>query len=396
LRDIEKVNRLLLEHVEMETVVACRCLDYKKEDLKEKVKFLFDPFGGLKSHIKKGQRVLLKVNLLMDKPPEAAVTTHPLLVKAVAEMVVEAGGIVVIGDSPGGPFSKTLLKRAYEKTGLVAVAQELGAELNYNTEQIKVPFEEGRYSKSFVLGKYLTDADFIINMPKLKTHGLTLITGAVKNLFGAIPGLLKAEYHLKMPDILSFSEMLVDLALCIKPGFNIMDAVIGMEGAGPSAGEPRNYGYLLGGISPLAVDVVAAYLMGISPLSKVSIIKVARERGLVSDIAKVNLVGDSLVPDSDVKIPEVIRSSNLLDRKLPEPLATLLKNLLRPGPVFNHHKCVGCGDCYRSCPATTIEMINKKAKVNLDNCIRCFCCQELCQHQAVSIKRPFLGKLLKF
>ncbi len=380
----------------MEKVVVSHCHTYNEEELREKVEFLFEPFNNLKSHFKRGQRVLLKVNLLMDKPPEAAVTTNPLLVKVVAQIVKEAGGVVVIGDSPGGPFTRTSLRKAYEKCGLNAVAREVGVELNYDTSQVKVPFEKGLYSKSFILGKYIKDVDYIINMPKLKTHGLTLITGAVKNLFGGIPGLLKAEYHLKMPDIINFSEMLVDLAFCIKPGFNIMDAVIGMEGAGPSAGEPRNYGYLLGGRSPLAIDVAAAYLLGVNPLNKVSILKVARDRGLVSDIDELELIGDRLKTFNNIKLPEVIRSSNLLDRRLPEPLATFLNNLLRPRPVFNHHKCIGCGDCYKSCPAATIEMVNKKAVVELDECIRCFCCQELCEYQAVSIKRPFLGKLLKF
>ncbi|MDI3548247.1 MAG: hypothetical protein PWR10_1899 [Halanaerobiales bacterium] len=377
----------------MEKVAIIRSQDYNEERLHRDVRVLLDLLGGVKEFVRPGQRVLLKVNLLMGKPPEAAVTTAPALVKVITRLVQEAGGRVIIGDSPGGPFTVKALKRAYEKSGLARVAAETGAELNYNTGQERVPFAGGRYNKSFVLGKFIREADVIINLPKLKTHGLTMFTGAVKNLFGAIPGLLKAEYHLKMPRIDLFSQMLIDLAFCVKPVLNIMDGIIGMEGEGPSGGSPREFGYLLASPSAVALDVVSALLLGITPLSKAPVIAAAGERGLLAS-TQLEIVGDKLIPYRDVKIPVIEQKSNLLDQKLPAPVSNLLDKFLRPKPVFNHQKCLGCGDCNRCCPAGVIKMAKGKPVVVLENCIRCFCCQELCQYQAVEIKRPLLGKLV--
>ncbi|MFW6035355.1 MAG: DUF362 domain-containing protein [Halothermotrichaceae bacterium] len=375
-------------------VSVVKCANYSEKELKNRLKELLKPYNGMKAFVKPGQKVLLKVNLLMDSPPEAVVTTNPVLVKAVARLVQQAGGKVIIGDSPGGPFRPGLLKRVYQKSGLKKIADEIGAELNFNTGQEKVSYSEGIYNKSFVLGKYVTEADVIINLPKLKTHGLTVMTAAVKNLFGTIPGVLKAEYHVKMPEVEVFSEMLLELAFCVKPALNIVDAVVGMEGDGPSGGDARNFGYIMASRSPLAVDVASANLLGIKPQSKVPYIEAARKRGWVADISKLEIVGQELEPLKGVKVPPAINSSNLIDQRLPEPIANFLENILKPRPVFNHDKCVSCGDCYQSCPADTIIMKNNYPEVELDDCIRCFCCQEMCKYKAVEIKRPILARLL--
>lgn len=377
----------------MEKVAVQKCNKYDEGTLFVKVKQIFDLLGGINSFVEPDQKVLLKVNMLMGKPPAAAVTTNPGLVKVVTKLVQEAGGKVIIGDSPGGSFTEGGLRRAYERCGFKKVADETGATLNFVTEDERVSFSEGKVSKSFTLAKYITDTDIIINLPKLKTHGMTMYTGAIKNLFGAIPGLLKAEYHLKMPEIASFNQMLIDLCLAVKPSLNIMDAVVGMEGEGPSGGQPRNFGYLMGGSSAFALDVAGVYLMGINPVTKVPLIKGLKERKLVADFNELYLVGDKLYPASKVKIPAIEQDSNLLDQKMPAFMAKLLNYFLRPRPVFNHDKCTGCGVCYESCPPQTIEMINGKPVVNLDDCIRCFCCQELCQFEAVEIKRPLLSRL---
>ncbi|ACL69069.1 DUF362 domain-containing protein [Halothermothrix orenii] len=376
----------------MERVSVIKCDSYK--GVEEKVVSAVKLLGGIEKFVKPGQKVLLKVNLLMGKPPDKAITTHPRVVKAVGELVKQAGGQVIIGDSPGGPFTKNALRKIYRVTGMEEVAEELGAELNYDVEQEKVEYRSGIITKSFIVGKYITGADVIINIPKLKTHGMTMYTGAVKNLYGAIPGLLKADYHLRMPELSHFSQMLIDLAFCVKPALNIMDGIIGMEGDGPSGGTPRKFGYILASASPLGLDVAALFLMGVRPLNKVPLIKAARERGEVADITDINLVGDKLYPLDDVEIPQGDRVSNLLDKRLPGPLANILGYLLRPRPVFDHGRCTGCQVCFKHCPAKTIEMVAGKPEVNLNNCIRCFCCQELCPYNAVDIKRPLLGRLI--
>lgn len=377
----------------METVNICQCKDYNFEAITKELRAIFAKYK-VADHIRPGSSVLLKVNLLTDKPPEAAVTTNHIFVKSLARLVRELGARVIIGDSPGGPFRSSLLKKVYQQTGLYELAGEEGIELNYDLEQENIVFSGGKYKRSFIIAKYYTKADFVINLPKLKTHGMTMMTGAVKNLFGSIPGLLKAEYHFKMPRIDLFAGMLIDLALCLKPNLTIMDAIIGMEGEGPSAGDPRKFGYIIAGLSPFAVDIAAAYLMGINPLTDLPTIQAAKERGLPASITDIELTGDELRVLRDVKIPAIEKSSNLIDRKLPKNISNMLSLFLRPRPIFHHEKCTNCADCYRNCPADVITMKEKGPEVNLKNCIRCFCCQELCKYQAVEIKRPLLGRLL--
>ena len=377
----------------METVIVKHCDSYDEKLVNTKISQLFAELGGIESYVRPGQNVLLKVNLLMEKPAEAMVTTHPLVVKAVAKLVRDAGANPIIGDSPGGPFSKILLERAYQRSGLKEVAEELGVELNYDIEQEKVAFD-GKLNKSFVLGKFVSRADLIINIAKMKTHGLTMMTGAVKNLFGTIPGLLKAEYHLKMPQVADFAEMLVELALCVNPVLNIVDGIWGMEGEGPSAGRIRQFSYLLAGRSPFAVDTALAYFLGIDPANRAPVINAAGKRGLSSSLDEIEFVGDELIPPGDVEIPDSIEKSNLIDRRLPKAITRIMELLLKPRPAFLPEKCTGCRICYQSCPPQAIRMNNHKAEVVLDECIRCFCCQELCKYQAVKIKRPLLGKVL--
>ena len=388
----------------MGTVAAAQCTGYEEYEIRQSIKEIFKLLDISEKFVSNGDRILLKVNLLMGKPPEAAVTTHPVLVSALAGLLLDAGaGEVIIGDSPGGPFSKSMLKRFYSRSGLTGVAEiSSKIKLNYNTSWQKVSFSEGRVSKSFCIADFVTEADLIINIPKLKTHGLTRFTGAVKNLFGVIPGLKKGEYHFKSPEVAYFCEMLLDLAELVKPDLNIMDAVVGMEGEGPSGGTPREFGYLLGSPAAEELDLAAAYLLGIKPLTAAPQIKRGAMRGLPSVIEELNLKGVPLKSPEDVDVPPPGGETNLLLNKLPAPLARWGEKFLKPRPVVNSNLCVGCGVCAKSCPVETIELetvseddgkTNDKVSIELENCIRCFCCQELCQYEAIRIKRPLLGRI---
>lgn len=377
----------------MDRVAVKRVKNYDNE-LFNKIKSLVASLGGMDKYVSEGDRVVLKVNLLMGKNPDEAVTTHPEIVRAVARLVKMAGGNPVIADSPGGPFNDLNLNRAYKVSGFKKIAEEENIELNNDTEGKKVEFSNGQIKKSFTIANYAINADLIINLPKLKTHGLTMYTGAVKNLFGLVPGLLKAEYHLNLQEVTHFSEMLVDLAELISPGLTVMDGILGMEGDGPSGGKVKKFNHLLISTSPYAIDLVGAYIMGIKPPNKVPTIASSQKRNLVNDIDSLDIIGDKLKRFKNTKIPKIEKSSNLIDQQLPDFISDFLTNILRPRPVFNHDKCVGCGVCVESCPADTIDLINSKAVVDLDDCIRCFCCQELCSYNAVKIKRPLLGKLL--
>ena len=350
--------------------------------------------GGMSTFVKPGQKVLLKVNLLMKKRPEEAVTTHPSVVEAMVHLVQEAGGIPIIGDSPGGPYTVNSLQAIYTRSGLREVAERTGAILNEDVGQTTIHNPEGKLAKSLTITNCALQADVIIPISKLKTHGMMTFTGAVKILFGVIPGLLKAEYHLKMFKVDDFADLLVDIATYIKPALSIMDGVVGMEGDGPSAGKPRNIGALILSTDPFALDVVAADLIGLKP-EKVPTIRAARARGLTSRLEELQLKGDarSLWRIQGFVIPKAV-SANMLDMvPLPRRVKKFVLNRVRPRPVFEHATCVGCSDCVKNCPAKSITMNeNQRPIVDLEGCIRCFCCQELCPHQAVKLYKPWLAR----
>ena len=324
----------------------------------------------------------------MKKKPEEAVTTHPAVVEAVARLLRDRDAIVIIGDSPGGPYLPGRLKSIYRVCGIEGVALRTGAILNYDVSETVVSFPEGRVTRSFHVINPVLEADYVISLSKLKTHVMTKFTGAAKNLFGTIPGLRKADYHLKMPRVNDFSEMLIDLALCVKPALNIMDGIVAMEGKGPSGGKPRQVGALLVSDDPFALDVVALNLVGIPPETVPTVAR-AKARGLVYDLSQVEIYGDlsqwSIKPFEAPKI-----SGNV---KFPVP--DLITSALRPKPVFLRDMCVGCGDCVANCPPQALKIKDGYPSVSLEKCIRCFCCQELCPRKAVEIKRNPLGRLLE-
>ncbi len=376
-------------------VIIVPCNSYQNEEIKKSTYNMFNTLGGLNNFIKPGQKVLLKVNLLMKKAPEAAVTTHPSLVEAVVNQIQAIGAKVIIADSPGGPFTKNWLKGIYRETGMEAVANKTGAQLNWNFQQQDFPFPEGKILKQITLAQYVKEVDVVISIAKLKTHGFTIYTGAVKNLFGTVPGLLKADYHLRMSDIKDFSNMLVDIAEYVKPQITIMDAVMAMEGAGPSSGDKKHVGLLAASTNPHALDLAFCHHIGLSP-SQVFTLRQAIDRGLVpNDFQELDIQGmerDNLKP-IPFKVPASSRSGHI-PIPLPAAIDRFFYNILRPSPNFIHEKCVGCGLCARNCPAKCIEMIEQRPYADLSRCIRCFCCQELCPYHAVEIKRGRLSRLL--
>jgi uncharacterized protein (DUF362 family)/Pyruvate/2-oxoacid:ferredoxin oxidoreductase delta subunit len=376
-------------------VILKYCPEYTA-DVEGSLREGLQELGGMASFVKPGQRVLLKVNLLMKKRPEEAVTTHPSVVEAVVRLVQEAGGIPIIGDSPGGPYTVGALQAIYARSGLNEVAERTGALLNLDVDQTVVSHPEGKLIKSLTVTNSVIDADVIIPLSKLKTHGMMTFTGAVKILFGVIPGMLKAEYHLKMPDVGSFADLLVDISTWVKPTLSIMDGIVGMEGDGPSAGKTRSIGALILSEDPYALDVVATHLIGLKP-EKVPTIMAARERGLASRIEEVKLGGDarSLWRIQNFEIPKSV-SVNFIDMvPLPKSVRDFLLNRVRPRPVFQHDQCIGCSDCVKNCPPKAL-VLNEQHRpvVDLEACIRCFCCQELCPKQAVEIAKPRLGRRL--
>jgi len=381
----------------MEKVSLLECREYDYAAVRKTLEHTFKNLGGIESYISKGETVLLKVNLLMKKKPEEATTTHPVFVKALAEILADYGAFVVIGDSPGGPFNIKMLKGVYKACGYEEIAEGNRIRLNYNIDSADVTCDSAKILKKLTIVDMMTKVDKVISVSKLKTHGMMMFTGAVKNMFGTIPGIIKAEYHFKMPDVVDFSDMLVDVCVNAAPILSFMDGIVGMEGAGPSAGDPREVGVVLGGTSPYHLDVVATTLINQEPEVVPTIARTIERNITKGDLSDIELSGEDYRKFivKDFVIPS-IRSVSFYSKHLPKSAQKFLDKFLKPKPVFHFDICVGCEECKDCCPPQAIDMKDRKPHVRLDECIRCFCCQELCPKKAVTIHRPWvLSKLRK-
>jgi len=377
----------------MSRVYIARCPDYEEIHVSAAVRESVDALGGIRAFIKPGQRVLIKPNLLRPTPPERGITTHPSVVSAVVRLVQKAGATPIIADSPGGPHNKTFVRLTYERTGMAAIARGTGALCSDDMRTTHVPYPPGHLLKQLDMLALAAEADAIINLPRLKTHGLTLFTGAIKNLFGVIPGLTKSAYHARLPDVKLFSQLLVDIHQCCAPVLTVMDAVTGMEGSGPSHGALRDVGLILASGDGIALDVVATSLVGIAPLA-VPTLAAAAQWGLTSgriedlDILGMPLAEARLSPP--FKLPEtVIGSYSSLQRLI---LQFWPSHFLDVYPTANE-RCVACGTCVDACPVKAISIVEGRARMNAGTCIRCYCCHELCPHNAVDLKRRPLAWL---
>ena len=370
-------------------VAIVKCKDYQEEKVYEAVRESVDLLGGIGSFIRNGDRVLLKPNLLSGKTPEKAVTTHPSVVSAVVRLVKDAGGNPCIGDSPGIGG----LKRVAEKAGIKEVADIMGVKLVEFGEAVDVENRRGHIFKRFEVAKAFLEADVIINLPKLKTHGQMLLTLCVKNNFGFVVGNRKAKWHLKAGvDVDFFAQMLLDLYLLIQPRLTIMDGIVAMEGDGPGNGDPRKVGLIFAGIDCVAIDTVICQTLGI-PSDDVYTIRAARQRGIgETDLKEIEVLGESLgeIKVKDFKLPK----THDIGFHIPKFLSNFLKNIITSMPEIDYTKCRLCQVCVDSCPSQTMKTVNGKVNIDYKSCIRCFCCQELCPEGAVGIKRGWLSDIL--
>ncbi|HLP45892.1 MAG TPA: DUF362 domain-containing protein [Candidatus Kapabacteria bacterium] len=377
-------------------VVVIRCENYAIENVRDAVQKGIDRLGGISAFAKAKEKILLKPNLLVGDHPDKLVTTHPTVFKAVGEIFKAAGVDLYYGDSSGIGH----LERVALHTGLKEVADSLNIHPADFHTPLQVSFPGALLAKQLRLAAGLFEVDGIISLPKMKTHGFTRITGAVKNQFGCIPGLQKAEYHVKMPDVFDFSRVLVDINSYLKSRLRlfIMDGIMAMEGNGPRGGEPSAMKVLLFSTDPVALDAVFCRLIDLDP-EFVPTMKFGKESGLgVYEADEIEICGDDIEP--------LINRDFQVVRRPPERMAsarcypTFLKNKISPRPVINYKRCINCGSCVKQCPVTPKAVDwpagnkNEKPVYNYKRCIRCYCCQEICPEKAITIKIPLLGRLI--
>jgi len=377
------------------TVALVRCSSYENNEVMRAVRRGIDLLGGVRQFARYNEKILLKPNLLNARRPELNVTTHPAVIRAVAQTLKDAGITVSIGDSP----SRGRLDEIYRITGVRDLAAELNLTIADFDHGKTVSFPDGRQNKQFFIAEGVLAADGLINLPKLKTHHLTRLTAAVKNLYGCIPGLNKLEFHVRLPSVEEFSRLLVDLSAYLKPRLTILDAIEAMEGNGPSSGTTRKMNLIALSADPVALDSVVCHLVDLSP-EMVRTNYYGEQFGLgVSDLSRIRLIGDAaeefILPDFDVQRAPLMRF-NLAWRY------RFLKNFISPRPVIDDDQCRKCGDCVTQCPLQpkalrwSDEGKSQPPVYDYSTCIRCFCCQEVCPHSAIAVETPLVLKLIEF
>ena len=372
-------------------VAIVRCADYGEETCERALREVLVPFGGL-DWVRPGMRVVIKANLVSAMKPEKAATTHPALLAALTQMLRERGANVVIGDSPGGTFAAPHLNAVYRVCGL-SEAEAAGAELNRDFSQKEADLPEAHTAKHITYTGYLDGADAIISFCKLKSHGMLSLSAATKNLFGAIPGIIKPEYHYRYPDPMDFADMLIDLNEFFRPKLYLVDAVQTMEGNGPTAGTPKYMGALLAGTNPHKIDLLCAKLIGLEA-KNVPTLRAAQERGLTPASAEeLEVSGDAeeFVCKDFVTVQKGTGTD--FGAQKGKLLGAAAKTVLRARPKLKRSRCVGCGVCRNTCPAHAIVIEKGKAKIDRRACIRCFCCQEFCPKGAMRVHRTWVARI---
>lgn len=349
-------------------------------------------------------KITLKLNLVMKKDPALAATTHPAVVEAVILWLNSMGVSsrnITIADSFGGPYIEATMKSIYKGCGIEEVSNRLGTTLNYDTSFKQVSYPDGKISRLFNVITPVTDADIIINICKLKSHALTGMSAAVKNLFGIIPGTQKFEMHARYPDLTDFAQMLNDLCLWLhteKRVISICDGIVGMEGNGPTGGTPKPIGALLMSENSFALDMAASHILNLQ--DSVKMLDFAIERDLIpKNLSELNLTGADIKSLIIKDFKRSDASGGKFFKNLPNFMGGRLLKFVEPKPIINVKKCIGCGECVRSCPVQTITLEKSKnskrlAVIHTEKCIKCFCCQELCPHLAVKIKKNPILKLI--
>lgn len=375
-------------------VAIVRCPDYETESLTTAISRLVSLIGGLPTISQPNASVFIKINHLGNHPISRAVNTHPELVSRFATTLSGSTSNITIGDgldsSDDSPFITTGYELVCRRQGL-RLLNLCGR--GYRT----VAIPQARIVCEVPLPLTVLEADRVVSMPKLKTHSLTLLTGAIKNSYGYLPHAFRVGLHRDhvLPD--RFSAVVVDVFAARRPDFVLMDAIDALEGNGPSAGgRPRRLGLLLAGTDAVAVDAVASALVGLDPM-EVATTRIADASGLgVGQLDRIEIVGERLqdVRCPDFALPRTHFIMGAVISRVPGPVISVASRVARATrlwPRVDRRRCIGCGLCVSHCPKEAVRIVDGKALIDYDECISCFCCQEFCQSDAVRPTRSIPG-----
>ncbi len=371
----------------MDSVYFSKCDAYDLSAVEARLRSAFSALGVDVPGQFSNKTVLLKPNLLGAYQPEKGVTTHPIVLEAIIRIVSDVNCTIWLGDSPNGVQQS--LEEVWNVTGMTALCDRYGVEKKF--------FErEGAIEKNGkIISKPILDADILINVPKFKTHGLTLLTAAVKNMFGAVPGLKKTAYHRECRSKEIFARCLVEIAEIRRPDFNILDGIESMGGNGPSGGYIVPLGLLAVTRDMHAIDYLLAKLLGVSP-REVDMLDEAEKLGFVNLKDEPKVVGESLGSFDmtnfglSVTARRNFRGSRWFQYCI-RKLMSSMKILIRP----EHHKCVKCGMCGRICPIDNITFENGYPVINNEKCIECYCCHEVCPENALELEESLPLRIVK-
>lgn len=391
-------------------VAVVRCGDYEQHNVERAVLRAVELLGGLEAVFSQGVKpldknshIVLKPNLLAKTGPEKACTTHPAVFKAVGRLLQNEGyGNLSYGDSPGNPMIR--VERVAEECGIKEAADSLGIPLGDFEHGTQVEFPQGRAADKFVICNEIIAADGVVNICKMKTHQLERITGAVKNTFGCVYGVNKGASHARFATAEVFAKMIADLNCMVKPKLHIMDGIVAMEGNGPQSGTPKEMNVILASTDPVALDAVFCHLVDLRPelvptnvsgmeqgVGSYREIEILSEDGRLTAAEAAGRYGDGTF--------DVQRGAEY--RGMLKPIR-LLAPLLEKKPVIKKENCVGCGICVNACPVEG-KAIHVKgpakgsgrgiAAYDYDKCIKCYCCQEMCPEEAITVKKSLLARL---
>lgn len=379
------------------TVALVRCESYDADEVYAAFKRGVDLLGGIDRFARAGERILLKPNLLAAEPPEKAITTHPALLEAGARLLSEAGVTCCYGDSPG----RDSPGHAALECGMAAAAERAGIELADfgRAAPLEVQPVEGvdvQYESSYPIARAVHDTDGLINLAKAKSHQLTRLTLAVKNLYGCIPGPRKALYHVQYQDVHKFCGMLAEMVRGLPVRLHVLDAVVALEGNGPRSGDPRPMGLLLLSEDPVALDATFCRLVDADP--EIVPTNPAGARLGLGRYAEdeIEVVGDAL---EACKEPDFKLIRHPVADNTSYAHYNWIKRMVLARPVIDEQACVRCGQCVAACPvpdkALRFDRGRKEPPVyHYERCIRCYCCHEMCPQRAIHTQRPLLGRIL--